>query len=280
MRFVAHRNVTLATAIALAAAPALAASSSVAIEHLRFEAIDLDPNDGITAAATPQPWNIVLAIGKSVTGHHGSFNDMAFEMRFAPEVTDPIGPVGYADGDISGTTQSFGGNLLSASGWAAHASAQTLNSTVGVAVYAGIFANIPFTLTAKTQLRITAAVPTLTYDETGNGLSYARTVIQVSGDSIPWQSTMVFSGHCVANDICPVDGFPPPADPFDNRGPLEFTLTNNTDQFQSGYMYLQVQAFAESLAAPAPEPSGAALLLGGLATLGAWARRRKPLTAG
>ena len=63
------------------------------------------------------------------------------------------------------------------------------------------------------------------------------------------------------------------------HGPLEFTLTNSTDHHLIGYMYVSVRAFAENLAAPVPEPSGAALLLGELAALGARARRRQQLTA-
>ena len=275
------RQIPLPTAIALATTlligtPALAGSASVSIDHLRFQVIDLDPTDGITASVSAIPYNIITSVAKGTNGHHSNFIGMAFDMDFGADAYNPVGAAGYTDSDVSGMFERQGGDVLSTGGWSGKTSAQTLASTVGTAVYSGIYFNLPFMLTPNTQLRVTADVPTLSFDETGNALSNARAYVQVQGDAISPQTAMAYAGHCYGNDICPDQTFPPSPNAYDVPGPLTLTVTNGTSQYQYGYAYIQLQSFTENLAAPVPEPANAALLLGGLAALGGWARRRAP----
>jgi hypothetical protein len=282
------RLLTLATTVIFATsltapAPAKAAGAFASIEHLHVRAIDLDASDGIAARVSATPYNMGVSIGKGSNGHHSAFNEVASVMRFNDEAKGPTGAISFADGDISGVAASYGGDIQLSSGWSARASVQTLNDVVGTAVYATVFLNMTLNFTPHTQLRVTGDVPFIGYDEAGHGLSNARTLLIFQGtwfSEIPWQTAMVFSGHCYGGDFCPVDGFPPPADPFDMHGPFDFTLTNNSDKYLFGQMTFQVRAFAENLAAPVPEPSTGVMLLGGLAALGFRSRRRALRSAG
>jgi hypothetical protein len=126
------RHLTLPTLAALtlmSAAPAHAGSASVSVEHLRFQVIDLDPTDGITASVSLNPFNRVMQIRKGMNGHHGNFNDVAFDMKSGADVYNPVAPTGYTDSDVSGMYQSLGGNPLTSSGWSAKTAAEALNST-------------------------------------------------------------------------------------------------------------------------------------------------------
>jgi hypothetical protein len=68
-----------------------------------------------------------------------------------------------------------------------------------------------FQVTTHRELRVTADVPTLAYDEEGHGLSNVRTLMQVGGNGngdIPWQSVMLFSGIAMQGTSVQPTAFP------------------------------------------------------------------------
>lgn len=137
----------LASALACFAAfgPAWAATSSVQVDHVRVQLVDLDLTDGIAPAFTVFSAMTTVRVSEQYT-QVGTFGD-------------PVGPFSAGNANVFSTAASLGGDLFG-SGWAATASSRS-QVVGGVGGNATVHLDVGFTVTPKTLVLVTTDAPVL-----------------------------------------------------------------------------------------------------------------------
>ena len=275
-----------AACLAAAVGPALATASSRArISQMTISLTDLNPTDGTT------PW-LSFAPSAPATVHN---EVKGWGDTFERYSTDDYVPSAKQDGvlsrDLSTAWSAAGGSLTTAAnaaGYTAMASQGTANSGLDeFGSYFNIVANgsggTNFTLSPMTKISFSVTADLKAFTSMGYNLdgdmdeyAHARTLLNVGGkvngiDQFDFQERGVLAQYYV-NDDNTVSGV---SDSWSGILTVSFYNFGAT----ATDVWLQAYATSEGYSAvwdgvtPVPEPSTYAMLLGGLALLGA-ARRR------
>ncbi len=222
-----------------AAAPALAQQAAeVTVGQLRWELVDLAPDDGI------DPW---IGVNAYATQSYASVYDQEGNEIDGVRI-DAYGATGFDNGYAS----------LHADTRADTASAMlTLYSGYG---YVSANRSFRFTLAPNTQVNFYADTAIWAAAE-APGVSWPTALAELYG-SLPGYN----DGERFMQTFRLEDGT--------YQGTLSVTAASQ-GEWASGYLALDAYAVAESHAAPVPEPASAAMLMGGLGVVGALARRRR-----
>lgn len=277
---------TLCTALALglafAASPALSASTgTVTLGNLQISLIDLDLNDGVT------PWITMNYESQPyLNGAVGSFNPdyerdgYAHLGKRADSVVSDAVQTAFAGSSATmvGASNVAGFSLMSVSGSAG-------SSAIGYGEFGALAANYTltgFTLSANTALSITVDArmevgTTIGYNpSTALGEHAASHVlflidgVDENGNSMldqAYQELYVDYGVDANGNITGAQQ--------NWSGTLSVAYNNfSTNSAVAGF-YSEIGVGGSSVTTPVPEPESYALLLGGLAVIGAIARRRR-----
>ncbi|WP_296946014.1 PEP-CTERM sorting domain-containing protein [uncultured Massilia sp.] len=221
------------------AAPALAQQAAgVTVGQLRWELVDLAPDDGIA------PW---IGVNAYATQSYASVYDQEGNEIDGVRI-DAYGATGFDNAYAS-----------------LHADTRADTASAQLALYSGygyVSANrsFRFTLAPNTQVRFLADAAMWASPE-APGVSWPTALAELYG-SLPGYN----DGERFMQTFRLEDGA--------HEGTLAVTAASQ-GEWVSGYLALDAYAVAESHAAPVPEPAMAAMLMGGLGVLGALARRRK-----
>jgi hypothetical protein len=234
------KRIALAALLAAAAAsPALAQQQAhFGIGPLRWELVDLAPDDGIA------PW-----IGVNAYGTQSYANVYDQEGNEIDGVrSDRYGATGFDNGYAS-----------------LHAETQADAASARLTLYSGygfVSANrsFRFTLAPHTQVHFYADADLRATPE-APGVSWPTALAELYG-SLPGYN----DGERFMQTFRLEDGA--------YAGTLGVTAAAQ-GEWASGYLALDAYAVAESHAAPVPEPGAAAMLAGGLGVIGGIARRRR-----
>lgn len=247
----------LALGMAAAAAPVAAATTaSASIEAVHFQVIDLDPNDGITAAITFADAS-AIAYAYVAAGTLAGQNVIASDGGSGLPGTAQSALVTLTGAQAGGTV--LAGELFGATGPAAQVTAGV--SQPGLAAYTHAFAIYStFTLTPHTQLILTAS--TSAQADLGAGsIANARAELYASSADMSqfersWSYVLLSPGIR-----------------YEEQSPQAYvSFMNQTDSQLEGYLAASTMASVE--VAAVPEASTAATLMAGLAVLAALRRRR------
>lgn len=235
-----------ALSLGLLASTAVHASSAVvSLSNLQIRLVDLDLSDGITPAFTAESPSAWLQAGEKQL-HANSFG--------------PLAPLSRVDSFGKSTAQVLGGDPFSSSGWAATASVdRTVNDSSGIV---GI--HLPFTLTTNTLLLITGNFSAQLSATRGDfTLAQSQLLVTFDNDAVKTTNTV--------NRLIYADGFQD-----SNGGDLvQASYANVTGRTVNGFLDLDLWAHVDTATTSAvPEPASIALMIGGLAFVGAFAGRR------
>jgi hypothetical protein len=246
------------TALALAGHPALAARSSVSINHLQVRLIDLDLTDGITPAISFSDGTTALTYYRNEATNYHEGSTLLHLLGAA------LGPV--EDGDTYGSVsaQSYGGDFLSAQGWSGSVSVSNLGGPTEAESSAIMVAN--FTLTPHTMLLVTGEVPAPQLFAQDSDTTMAEAMLAL-GDNDP--ANLSSSRFYASIDY----GF----QTHTGAGHLQSTYNNASSTMAQGTFAMRLTARARDnfSVTDVPEPASVTLLTAGLAALGAWTRRHR-----
>lgn len=220
---------------------ARAATSSVQVDHLRVQLIDLDTSDGITPAFTV-------------------FSSMTTVRVFETYIqvgtwSSPVGPYAVGNPDVYSNAAALGGDIFSAAGWSATASSGS--HVIGRGGDATVHLEIGFTLTPHTMLVATTDAPLLQAAED----QYEGTF--TSADLTLWRPGALSRAFVSLPDQ--------PTAP----SPFQASFSNVAGSATYGYLDLRLVSHTFTVGPPVPEPQTAALLMAGLALMGVAVRRRR-----
>jgi hypothetical protein len=219
-----------------------AASSSVQIEHVRVQLVDLDTSDGITPTFT--------VTGKMTTVR-------VFEQYTqVGTMSAPVGPFSAGNANVSSTAGSFGGDLFSDEGWSAAAS--SASHIVGRGGDATVHLEVDFTLTPNTLLLVTTDAPALQAESQQYEFAFADAELTLNG------AGKYFSRAYAAETYYP-----------DSTFALQASFANLASAAVYGAFDLKIRSHTFTVGAPVPEPQTAALLMAGLVITGVALRRRR-----
>lgn len=220
---------------------AKAATSSVQVDHLRLQLIDLDTSDGITPSFSMYSAMTTFRVFEGYTQ--------------VKNWSTPAGPFSASNAGAFSTAGSLGGDVFSSSGWSGTASSGS--HIVGWGGNASVHLDIGFTLTPNTLLLVTTDAP----------------VLQVATDPYEFASAEAeltlrdagkyFSRAYVSIPFLPATTFP-----------LQASFANVSSSTTYGELDMKIISHTFSVGLPVPEPETAVLLAAGLFTVAAARRQR------
>lgn len=221
--------------------PAQAATSSVQVDHLRVQLIDLDPSDGITPAFSVFSSATTVRVFENYTQ---TFTWSA-----------PVGPFSAGNAGLYSNAGALGGDVFSAAGWSA--SADSGSDVIGRGGDATVHLQIGFTLTPHTMLVATTDAPVLKAATDPYEAAFA------SADLSLWRPGALSRAYVSL--------------PYQPTAPSPFqaSFSNVADAAIYGYLDLRLVSHTFTVGPPVPEPQTAALLIAGLAFTGVVVGRRR-----
>ncbi|PZP31273.1 MAG: hypothetical protein DI603_12970 [Roseateles depolymerans] len=236
---------------------AQAATASASLSNVHLQLIDLDPNDGITAAISFN--GDTSTYNNAYWSLNGSYQ--AGDWQYAPGLGVAIPAVAVSGVGFSASASSTAGDLFQGAGWGGSAQASAVTAGVRSTAYAETYAG-QFTLAPHTLLVLMADSPAATVSAALG--EYASASAYLSVQSLDGST----QGSAYAQAYINADG----AGYSNAPSFLQVSFVNLSGTAISGYLYGEAYAYAS--AAPVPEPGSAALMLGGLLGAGALLRRR------
>lgn len=244
------KSLAAATALSLsllASTPVHASSATASITNLQIRLVDLDLSDGVTPTLTP-------------ASYLQTWLQVAYQQMEVNSFGSALGPLTKVDSFGTSSAQVFGGDPFSSSGWAATASVnRTVNESSGIV---GIY--LPFTLTTNTLLLVSGNFSAQVSATPGDYTS-AESRLEMRSDD-----DAVTTTNIVDSAIYP-DGH------FYSRGGnlLQASYANVTGRTVDGILSLQLRAYVDTaFTSTVPEPASIALMIGGLAFVAAFTRRK------
>ncbi|WP_066332400.1 PEPxxWA-CTERM sorting domain-containing protein [Azohydromonas lata] len=256
----------LGTLLAVASIPAMAeASATASLTELRYELVDLDPNDGITPTVKFTGQSLVrVKSGGYCTGckDFGSFTEPA-------SVSFPNGSAAASQAGLSAFSQSGSFGFTAESLPYLGSDRYQLKS---IAIYQGALGMPLFQLSAHTGLRITGQYtldaevdPYRNPSPLLRGLEY--------GTASVFFSSRFIDGDDALRSITAKSDWHSPADSAHESGEISVLMRN--DLSHQATLWGKWGVIASSAVPGVPEPSTYALMLAGLALVGVTARRRQ-----
>lgn len=219
-----------------------AATSSVQVDHLRVQLIDLDTSDGITPAFNVFYASTTVRVFESYT-QVGTWSAA-------------VGPFSAGNASVYSSAASLGGDLFSESGWSATASSGS--HEIGRGGDATVHLDVGFTLTPNTLMLVTTDAPVLQAESEQYEFASADARLTLNG------AGKYFSSAYAVIPYLPNTTFP-----------LQASFANLASVTVYGYLDLAIRSHTFTIGPPVPEPQTAALLMAGLVITGVAARRRR-----
>jgi hypothetical protein len=231
---------------------AASASTSAAIEHLRFQLVDLDPTDGIAPSITVDRDYFDGTVQQYFPGANafaGDYRDYFFYPTEPPSTFfDPLKRTVIDNLSLAG---------LSASA-SAFVPFEASDPNILYLTTSSVALSGSFLLSAHTRLLVTADVPVLERIDTDNRESYARVSLSFTTDT--GYNDEAFVGACGPESFCGLGRTHPV-----RSGGLELTIDNSTAKNMRGGFSVVATAYVSSV--PIPEPATAPMLIGGVGFL-------------
>lgn len=290
------RHIALAAAVAAAfiATPASASSfASASMSQFSYTLFDLNPTDGMAPAVS-------FALVNSIYGSYvqssatdpagGTQSNTAWSLQpFGPATASAGIGLGSAQAAVSGSPTA-GGMSFTASGAALGSNVPNVATQFSASAAAANFSALNFTLSPYTLIVFSGTANLLAQTTVGrndvgfqNESATASVSIGVTGPSSTGNSGFQNTNDTRSLSASFLSVFNPTTGQFSytgqtqtlNNAAMSASFTNFTTANLTGQMSLSVGVNGNSPLTPIPEPSSAALLLGGLFAVGAWARRHR-----
>lgn len=252
-------SVTVGLAFFATASMADTVSSSASVSNVHYQLIDLNPNDGIAAS---------ISFAGSFNQSSSEVYDISKGQKQDSQTTTDLSSV-YAN-VVLGDGQAAAGISTPASGGTfGNLYTKGYQSGTGsFSAYSGM--NASFTLSANTVLVLFGTIgghATSGSPWTPNNTATSWAVFDVTGPTLPNGGGIQYAS--VNRNWSNEHG---PQSSYEN-----FTLSyvNGQQQATTGFLSANMSSGARNTAQPVPEPETWGMLLGGLALVGALARRRR-----
>lgn len=290
------RHIALAAAavVSVMSTPASASSfASASMSQFSYTLFDLNPTDGLAPGVS-------FALVNSIYGSYsqasatdpasGTQSNTAWSLQpFGPATVSAGIGLGSAQAAVSGSPTA-GGMSFVASGAALGSTAPNVATQFSAGAALANFSSLNFTLSPYTLIVFSGTANLLAQTTLGRSdvgfqseSAFANVNIGVSGPS-----STGGAGFQNTNDTRSISAsftsvFNPTTGQFTYTGQtqtlsaaaLSASFTNFTTGSLTGQVSMSVGVNGNSPLTPIPEPGSAALMLGGLLGLGAWARRHR-----
>ncbi len=290
---IAALNVLAAACLAVFAGPALADAYSIAtFGNVTVTLIDLDPNDGIAASISFLPNTTKFSggayiYGEAETGLVGGYDPGhqlgRYEKIGAWQSTNVSGAtstnLANSSASVTGSDSGVGFSGLSLAG-AAHSTADEHSRFYAYAGVPNTHDNKGFILSANTMVSFSvnasiSASTTIGYTPGALEGEAASAVLSLYAGGMGGDGTMIDDLQQHSVSVYYIDGDPLGGAADSWNGVMTASFSNLSNHASRGEFWADASIGGRSVITAVPEPETYGMLLGGLAMIGALARRRR-----